>query len=65
MDTARVRFLGTGDPFASGERLQTCILLESDNGRTLIDCGMTAMVSLARFGIDPGTVDTILVTSAW
>jgi ribonuclease BN (tRNA processing enzyme) len=62
MDTARVRFLGTGDPFASGERLQTCILLESDNGRTLIDCGMTAMVSLARFGIDPGTVDTILVT---
>ncbi|HEY8838625.1 MAG TPA: MBL fold metallo-hydrolase, partial [Dehalococcoidia bacterium] len=37
-------------------------LLESDNGRTLIDCGMTAMVSLARFGIDPGTVDTILVT---
>ncbi|MHB8575615.1 MAG: MBL fold metallo-hydrolase [Dehalococcoidia bacterium] len=36
--------------------------MESDEARLLIDCGMTAMVSLARFGIDPGTIDTVLIS---
>ena len=58
----RVQFLGTGGPLASGGRLQTCILIESDQGRYLIDCGMTALVAMARFGIDPGTIDGVLIT---
>jgi ribonuclease BN (tRNA processing enzyme) len=62
MDAVRVQFLGTGGPLASGGRLQTCILIESDQGRHLIDCGMTALVAMARFGIDPGTVDGVLIT---
>ncbi|MGH7335332.1 MAG: hypothetical protein ACREKS_21825 [Candidatus Rokuibacteriota bacterium] len=37
MGAVRVQFLGSGGPFASGGRLQTCILIESDQGRCLID----------------------------
>jgi metal-dependent hydrolase (beta-lactamase superfamily II) len=62
MGAVRVQFLGTGGPFARGGRLQTCILIESDQGRYLIDCGMTALVAMARFGIDPGSIDMVLVT---
>ena len=58
----RVQFLGSGGPFASGGRLQTCILIESDQGRYLIDCGMTALVAMARFDIDPGSIDAVLIT---
>jgi hypothetical protein len=32
----RVRFLGSGDAFASGGRLQTCILVESDGKRLVV-----------------------------
>jgi ribonuclease BN (tRNA processing enzyme) len=62
MGAVRVQFLGTGGPLASGGRLQTCILIESEQGRYLIDCGMTALVAMARFGIDPGTIDGVLIT---
>jgi ribonuclease BN (tRNA processing enzyme) len=58
----RVQFFGTGGPFASGGRLQTCILIESDQRRYLVDCGMTALVAMARFGIDPGSIDAVLIT---
>jgi len=62
MDAVRVQFLGSGGPFASGGRLQTCILIESRQGRYLIDCGMTALVAMTRFGIDPGNIDAVLIT---
>jgi ribonuclease BN (tRNA processing enzyme) len=58
----RVQFLGTGGPLASGGRLQTCILIQSDHGCYLVDCGMTALVSMSRFGIDPGAIDAVLIT---
>jgi ribonuclease BN (tRNA processing enzyme) len=62
MSAVRVQFLGTGGPLAAGGRLQTCILIESDRRRYLVDCGMTALVSMARFGIDPGSIAAVLVT---
>jgi ribonuclease BN (tRNA processing enzyme) len=58
----RVQFLGTGGPLGSGGRLQTCILIQSDQGHYLVDCGMTALVSMARFDIDPGTIDAVLIS---
>src|SRR5215510_14291785 len=58
----QVKFLGTGGPFASGGRLQTCILISTEQRRYLVDCGMTALVAMARFGIDPGSIDAVLVT---
>jgi ribonuclease BN (tRNA processing enzyme) len=58
----RLRFLGSGDAFGSGGRLQTCLCLEGPGGRALLDCGATALVAMKRAGIDPATVGWILLT---
>jgi ribonuclease BN (tRNA processing enzyme) len=58
----RLRFLGSGDAFGSGGRLQTCLCLEGPDGRVLLDCGATALVAMKRVGIDPGSVGWILLT---
>jgi ribonuclease BN (tRNA processing enzyme) len=58
----RLRFLGSGDAFGSGGRLQTCLCLEGPDGRALLDCGATALVAMKRAGIDPGSIDWILLT---
>ena len=42
--------------------MQSCILVESDEGRVLLDCGATALVGMARAGIDPDTIDAVLLT---
>ncbi len=57
-----VRFLGTGDPFATGGRLQSCIVLEGDGARWLLDCGATTLVALQRFGIAPASIDGVLIS---
>ncbi len=58
----RVRFLGSGDAFGTGGRLQTCILLESEGLRCLVDCGASSLIALKRADIDPNDIDTILIT---
>ena len=58
----RLTFLGSGDAFGSGGRLQTCMLVESDGHRWLLDCGATSLVALRRAGIDPATIDAILIS---
>lgn len=58
----RVRFLGSGDAFGSGGRLQTCILVESDGFRCLLDCGASSLIALKRAGVDPNEIDTILIS---
>jgi len=58
----RVRFLGSGDAFGSGGRLQTCILLESGDFRCLVDCGASSLIALKRAAIDPNDIDTLLIT---
>ena len=35
----QVRFLGCGDAFGSGGRVNTCFQILHDNGCCLIDCG--------------------------
>jgi ribonuclease BN (tRNA processing enzyme) len=62
MSRVTVRVLGCGDAFASGGRLQTCFFVDADPDRLLIDCGATAMVGMRQFGVDPGLVDTILLS---
>jgi ribonuclease BN (tRNA processing enzyme) len=57
-----VRFLGSGDAFGSGGRLQTSILVESGGFCALLDCGTTTLVGLKRAAIDPARVDVILVS---
>ena len=58
----RLRFLGSGDAFGSGGRLQTCLCLEGSSGRFLIDCGTTALVAMKRAGIDPRSVGGVLLS---
>jgi len=58
----RVRFLGSGDAFGSGGRLQTCILLDSGSSRILLDCGASSLIALKRADIDPNDIDAILLT---
>jgi len=57
-----VRFIGSGDAFGSGGRFQTCILLDGNTERTLIDCGASSLVALKASGINPSTIGTILIT---
>ncbi len=60
--TVKVRFLGSGDAFGSGGRLQTCILIEGESGRYLVDCGASALIAMRRYGVDPNAIDAILLT---
>jgi len=61
MDKVVVQFLGSGDAFSSGCRLQTCILV---SGKTnfLIDCGASSLIGINQHGIDPNTISAILLT---
>lgn len=58
----RIRVIGCGDAFGSGGRLQTCLCVESDTRRFLVDCGASALVGLRKFGVDPNAIDTVLLT---
>jgi ribonuclease BN (tRNA processing enzyme) len=58
----RVRFIGSGDSFGNGGRFQTCILVESGPYRFLIDCGATSLVALKRAGVDPASIDAVLLS---
>jgi ribonuclease BN (tRNA processing enzyme) len=58
----RVTFLGTGDAFGSGGRLNTCFHVTREGGDLLIDCGASAMVSIRKFGIDPNRIATIAIS---
>jgi ribonuclease BN (tRNA processing enzyme) len=60
--SVRVRFLGSGDAFGSGGRLQTCILIESGGFHSLVDCGASSLIALKRAAVDPNDVATILVS---
>ncbi|WP_122090489.1 MBL fold metallo-hydrolase [Halalkalicoccus subterraneus] len=58
----RVTFLGTGSAMPTGERFQTGLLLENDDGRLLVDCGSGALHGLARTGVGYEGVSSVLLT---
>lgn len=60
--TVALRFIGSGDAFGSGGRLQTCLLVDAPDVRYLIDCGSSSMVGLAAQGIDPDSIDAIVLS---
>ncbi len=59
---ASVRFIGSGDAFGSGGRLQACILVEDDGWRCLLDCGASSLIGLKAAGINPASIDAIAVS---
>lgn len=62
MSAVEVLFLGSGDAFGSGGRLQSCIHVRSDNSRFLIDCGASCLIGMSRFGIDPNDIGLIVIS---
>jgi len=58
----RVRFLGSGDAFGSGGRLNTCILVEAAPGNFLIDCGASALVAIRKFDVEPNSIRTVFIS---
>lgn len=63
MTPVTLQFLGSGDAFGSGGRLQTCLRLSGDPaGDVLIDCGATSLVALRRAAVDPAAIEWVLVT---
>jgi ribonuclease BN (tRNA processing enzyme) len=58
----RVTFLGSGDAFGSGGRLQACFLVDADGTRFLIDCGASSLVGMRGFGIAPNEIGLILLS---
>ncbi len=56
-------FLGSGDAFGSGGRLQSCILVKTSKHRFLLDCGATSLIALRKHQVDPNDIDLILVTN--
>lgn len=55
-------FLGSGDAFGSGGRMNACFLVEADSTRFLIDCGASTLIAMRRHGVDPNDIDAILVS---
>ena len=62
MEPIQIQFLGTGDARGSGGRLQTCIHVRSGEETLLIDCGASSLTAMNRFGVDPSSVDRILIS---
>lgn len=58
----RIRFLGTGDAFGAGGRLQTSFYVESEPVRALIDCGATTLPAIKGAALDPNLIDIVLIT---
>lgn len=59
----KLKILGCGDAFGAGGRLNTCFLLDRGGGpNLLVDCGATSLVSMRRFGVDPNSIDAILIS---
>ena len=60
--TVALRFVGSGDAFGSGGRLQTCMHLSGGDGAVLIDCGTSSLIGMKRDGVDPGEVSAVLLS---
>jgi ribonuclease BN (tRNA processing enzyme) len=57
-----VTFVGSGDAFGSGGRMNTCILVDAPGIRFAIDFGATSVSALKGLGIDHNTLDAVLLT---
>jgi ribonuclease BN (tRNA processing enzyme) len=58
----KLTIVGSGDAFGSGGRLQTCFHVAADDYEFLIDCGATALIGMARLGLDAGRVQAVYIT---
>lgn len=61
-DDVELTFLGCGDAFSSGGRLNTCFYVRAPSSRFLIDCGATSLLALQRNGLTSDDIDAVLIT---
>jgi ribonuclease BN (tRNA processing enzyme) len=57
-----VLFIGTGDAFGSGGRLQSAYLVRAPSGSVLLDCGTTTGTGLATLAVERDEIDTIILS---
>ena len=58
----KVKFLGSGDAFGSGGRFQTCIMVEANEKKILVDCGASSQIALRKFDVNPNEISAIFIT---
>jgi ribonuclease BN (tRNA processing enzyme) len=58
----RITFIGTGDAFGSGGRMNTCFHVETVTFSFLIDCGAGSLSGLKKHKIIPETIDAIFIS---
>jgi len=62
MGEIAIQFLGSGDAFGSGGRLQTCIYADTGDTRLLLDCGASSLSAMKLWGVSPSKIEIILLT---
>lgn len=58
----QLRFIGSGDAFGSGGRLNTCIHVRGSETSFLIDIGASSLVGMKAQGVKPNDIQTIFIT---
>lgn len=61
-DHIMIQFLGSGDVYGSGGKLQICVLVNYSRGQFLIDCGASCLIGMNQYGIDPNDVHMIFIS---
>lgn len=63
MTRVELQFLGSGDALGSGGRFQACLHLRgAQGGSVLIDCGASSLIAMKRAGLEPNTVQQVLLS---
>jgi ribonuclease BN (tRNA processing enzyme) len=58
----RLQVLGCGDAFGSGGRFHSCFHVSGGSASVLIDCGASSLIAMRRFGVDPTSIRTVLIS---
>ena len=58
----QLRFIGSGDAFGSGGRLNTCFHVTGEQVNFLIDCGASSLIGLKAHAIAVNEIQAIFVT---
>ena len=62
MGKVRVHFLGTGDSVSASGKHQAGYLVRGSETAVLLDCGSMVLASMKRDGLDPGMIDTVVLS---
>jgi ribonuclease BN (tRNA processing enzyme) len=62
MDPVTLQFLGSGDAFGSGGRLQACLWLAGAGDPVVVDCGASSLVAMKRAGRDPSAAGWVVLS---